>query len=258
MVDDVVRKIQEEDEQEERLRRQKQEETRMELQTFAQRQTEWRAEQEERARKENEAIEEYARYKRAREQAVEDEKKRIEEEKRRLFFAMVGDMEAKSKEKEEMEYLRNELYHEENEEKRNQDRADMLRAYEHQMAMKVEKQRVERAEEMALREQLLAKFAEDDRIEQMNAQKRRMKIQEHKREVEKLVEARRTLFEQERQREMAIYAQQAEQEEARLVIIEEERKRLLEEYAAQLKDFLPKGVIEREADIPLVYGTETF
>ena len=51
------------------------------------------------------------------------------------------------------------------------------------MAMKVEKQRIEREEEMALREQLLAKFAEDDRIEQMNMQKRRMKIQEHKREV---------------------------------------------------------------------------
>ena len=34
---------------------------------------------------------------------MEDEKKRIEEEKKRLFFAMVGDMEAKSKEKEEME-----------------------------------------------------------------------------------------------------------------------------------------------------------
>merc|ERR1719359_515268 len=38
MVDDVVRKIQEEDEAEERLRRQKQEETRAELQSFAQRQ----------------------------------------------------------------------------------------------------------------------------------------------------------------------------------------------------------------------------
>ena len=37
-------------------------------------------------------------------------------------------------------------------------------------------------------------------------------------------------------------------------IIEEERQRLLREYASELKDFLPKGVVEREADIPLVYG----
>jgi hypothetical protein len=33
---------------------------------------------------------------------------------------------------------------------------------------------------------LLQKFAEDERIEQMNAQKRRMREQEHKREVERL------------------------------------------------------------------------
>jgi len=37
----------------------------------------------------------------------------------------------------------------------------------------------------------MAKFAEDDRIEQMNAQKRRMKQVEHKRAVDVLLEERR-------------------------------------------------------------------
>jgi hypothetical protein len=37
----------------------------------------------------------------------------------------------------------------------------------------------------------MAKFAEDDRIEQMNAQKRRMKQIEHKRAVDLLLEERR-------------------------------------------------------------------
>lgn len=45
---------------------------------------------------------------------------------------------------------------------------------------------------------MLAKFAEDDRIEQMNAQKRRMKQQEHKRAVEQLLEERRQQFALER------------------------------------------------------------
>lgn len=45
---------------------------------------------------------------------------------------------------------------------------------------------------------MLAKFAEDDRIEQMNAQKRRMKQAEHKRAVEKLLEERRAQFAQDR------------------------------------------------------------
>ena len=38
---------------------------------------------------------------------------------------------------------------------------------------------------------MLAKFAEDDRIEQMNAQKRRMKHVEHQRAVERMLEERR-------------------------------------------------------------------
>ena len=37
----------------------------------------------------------------------------------------------------------------------------------------------------------MAKFAEDDRIEQMNAQKRRMKQVEHKRAVDGLLDERR-------------------------------------------------------------------
>jgi hypothetical protein len=37
----------------------------------------------------------------------------------------------------------------------------------------------------------MAKFAEDDRIEQMNAQKRRMKQVEHKRAIDILLEERR-------------------------------------------------------------------
>lgn len=48
-----------------------------------------------------------------------------------------------------------------------------------------------REEEEALRQQILAKFAEDDRIEQLNAQKRRMKQLEHKMAVEKILEDRR-------------------------------------------------------------------
>ena len=45
---------------------------------------------------------------------------------------------------------------------------------------------------------MLAKFAEDDRIEQMNAQKRRMKQLEHKRAVDKLMDDRREQYRKDR------------------------------------------------------------
>ena len=57
--------------------------------------------------------------------------------------------------------------------------------------MKERKRLAELAEEEEYRRQLMAKFAEDDHIELMNAQKRRMKQLEHRRAVKKLIEERR-------------------------------------------------------------------
>lgn len=51
---------------------------------------------------------------------------------------------------------------------------------------------------------MMTKFAEDDRLEQMNAQKRRMKQIEHRREVERLLEERRKMYEEQVEREMEV------------------------------------------------------
>jgi len=45
------------------------------------------------------------------------------------------------------------------------------------------------------------KFAEDERIEQLNANRRRMKEQEHKREIEKLWDNKLTLYREQRDQE---------------------------------------------------------
>lgn len=67
----------------------------------------------------------------------------------------------------------------------------MQQSRQEQMAFKEMQRQAEKEEEDAFRNSMMAKFAEDDRIEQMNAQKRRMKQLEHRREVEKLIEDRR-------------------------------------------------------------------
>ena len=53
---------------------------------------------------------------------------------------------------------------------------------------------------------MMAKFAEDDRIEQMNAQKRRMKQLEHRRAVERLIEERRAQFQEEKVNYVCTYS----------------------------------------------------
>merc|ERR1712176_1228676 len=85
--------------------------------------------------------------------------------------------------------------------KKLEDREEMKNAYLNQMRCKEEKAMRHREEEAAIKESLLKKFAEDDRIEQMNEQKRRMKVEQHKREAERLVELRREMFEAQRAQE---------------------------------------------------------
>lgn len=63
-----------------------------------------------------------------------------------------------------------------------------------QMALKELILQAAKEEEETFRKAMLAKLAEDDRIELMNAQKQRMKQLEHKRAVEKLIEERRNQF----------------------------------------------------------------
>lgn len=79
-------------------------------------------------------------------------------------------------------------------EKRIRQRLELQQTRLEMMAFKQLRIQAEKEEEVAFRQIMMAKFAEDDRIEQMNAQKRRMKQLEHKRAVEKLLEDRRQQY----------------------------------------------------------------
>ena len=64
------------------------------------------------------------------------------------------------------------------------------------------------------RRRMMDKFAEDERIEQMNAQKRRMKMMEHKREVERLLGERRAMYEREKEAELEDQKQEEKRAQA--------------------------------------------
>lgn len=83
-------------------------------------------------------------------------------------------------------------------EKQIRQRLELQKTYQEQLAFKQKRLQAEKEEEDELRRKMLAKLAEDDRIEQMNAQKRRMKQLEHKRAVEEILADRREQFENNR------------------------------------------------------------
>lgn len=61
--------------------------------------------------------------------------------------------------------------------------------------MQAERAAREKEEEDGFRRQTMERFAEQDRVEQMNAQKRRVKVAQHAREVERLIQEKREMYE---------------------------------------------------------------
>lgn len=87
----------------------------------------------------------------------------------------------------------------------------------------------------------MAKFAEDERLEQMNAQKRRMRELEHKREIERIWNERLVVYQAQRAIEEAERnAKRAEEDEHARVIFEA-KARLLAEHAAVFEQHYPKA-----------------
>lgn len=262
-VEELVQKIADEDAQEEAARNQKKEESKKQLQQFLVEQKAMQIAMEEAERLEQKKIEEFAKQKLEREEQLLREKEEADAKKAAILKAQLAVAERASKDKEELEQLRNDLHMEQLEaearrreelqmRKRLEDREEMKRAYNFQMKMKEEKAMKLQEEEDKIRGALLAKFAEDDRLELMNEHKRRMKVEAHKREANRLMDIRRQQYEQARQQEREEEARLRDEEDKRHIIVEEERQRLLKEHAMALRDFLPKWTLETQEDYDML------
>ncbi|KAJ3019748.1 mannosyl-oligosaccharide alpha-1,2-mannosidase [Thoreauomyces humboldtii] len=253
MVDDIVRKIMEEDALDAKLRMEKQDETKQFIEQFIIEREEWRREEAARQIAENKRIEEYARLQRVREEAQKDVKKHRDDERTVIYDKLAAEMAREEREKAELEQLRVDLYQEEQEEAsrlRDQEllqtrirkRLELIDAYRNQMLEKRFRILQEQEQESEFRQKMMDKYAADEKIEQLNAQRRRMKQLEHKRAVDALVEQRRLIFQ--REQDLAAGEQQREEEleRYRQQVVEQERQRLLREHASKLMGFLPKVI----------------
>lgn len=109
------------------------------------------------------------------------------------------------------------------------------------MRLKAERAAEEKRLEEDFKQKLLQKFAEDERLEQMNAQKRRMRELEHRREIERLWQEKLAIFRAQRELEVQEHAQKLALDRREAEIIEMEKQRLLAEHAAILNQHHPKA-----------------
>jgi len=268
MVDEIIAKIMEEEKQEALAKMAKRNETIEYIKNYLSENEQLKADEKRRLEEEDNAIARYAESVRMREGAAAAAKAALEQEKDRIFQKISKDILRKQAEEEEMLELQIELANEEAEEKRIQadraalekrlrDRMEMMAANEYQKKLKLERLRQQEAEEEDFRRRMMDKFAEDERIEQMNAQKRRMKMMEHKREVERLLEERRAMYEREKEAELQEQHQEEKRAQALRALIEEERKKILAEAAGKLGlAYMPRGVLSSKEDFEMFRQAE--
>lgn len=166
-------------------------------------------------------------------------------------------------ERQEMDAVREDLQIEENMEqnrKWNQENIEKRIRLKHEakqnmmeaQAATEERKAAEALEEQAFQRAMHEKFAREDRLDQMNAQKARLKHQEHVREVGKLVEERRQRKALEREQEQQGKRDFENHIKEQNRIIEEERAKIIKEHAATLLGYLPKGTIRNKGDLDLM------
>ncbi|XP_038276033.2 meiosis-specific nuclear structural protein 1 isoform X1 [Dermochelys coriacea] len=263
MIDEIVRKIYEEDQMERQLKLEKMKATRRYIEEFKKEQAIWRRKKREEMEAENRKIIEFANMQQQREEDRMAKAQASEERKQKLQNMIAQNLEREQQEREDLEQVRQELYLEEQAEadrkremaemeKRIRQRLELRQTYEAQLAFKKIVLQALQEEEETFRQKMLAKFAEDDHIEQMNAQKRRMKQLEHRKAVEKLIEERHKQFLADKEREL----EERQLEERRQgnihAIVEEERQKLLKEHATKLLGYLPRGILKDEEDVNML------
>jgi hypothetical protein len=262
-VDEIIAKIMEEEKQEALAKMAKRKETIEYVRNYLEENERLKDAEKQRQEDEDAEILRYAEGVRAREGAFAAAKAEVDAEKDRIFNKISKDILRKNAEEEEMLELQIELANQEAEErkvledraaleKRLRDRMEMMAANEYQKRLKMEKLKQQEEEEQEFRKRMLEKFAEDHRIEQMNAQKRRLKVQEHKREVERLLEERRQMYEAEKAAELQDQEEEGRRAAALRQLIEQERQRILQEAAGKLGlQYMPRGVLTSQEDLEL-------
>jgi hypothetical protein len=255
-IDEVVRKIRRENEEATIRKMEKKMATNQQIEEFKSSQIVWREIEENKIREENEQIRKFVEYKEHRDEDIKRQMKDRRELKNESVLRLAEDI----KKQQDVQREREEILFELNEgrkmeEENYKDQLEMENTIKkrlylreaNELASKYKKHREdkEKEEEDKYKQMMLDRFAEDDKIEQMNAQRRRMKKEEHKRAVQNLLEERKMKREVEKGQEKEENQEKEREEEETRKIIEEERMRILQQNIDRLVGHIPKGVLSQ-------------
>jgi hypothetical protein len=252
-VDEIVQKINNEDAEDARKRREQQQETAAMVRKYELQRIEEVHKAKEKARLEEEEIKAYNDSLAARGAGVEAAKQAKQDEADRMLAKIVEETEKKRRAEEEFNDLRDMLWAEELEHARAKDaqdrkdkshrmRQEMMAANETMLKAKAE-QRIRDAENEARMIGLMRKkFAEDEAKERAAEDYRRKNKAHHMTLVEEQRQQRETMYNEEKEAEMEADLEAGRREAYRKQVIAEARKRLIAEHSTKLQGFMPKSL----------------
>ncbi len=267
-IDQIVKKIHMEDQQESDAKKKKQHDTKLYIEQYQKERNAFLARKKFEQDSMDRQIAKYAKEKEDREAGVVAKKAADLAFQEGLYNKLKDAAERKMREENEMLEFREILQTEENEERLRKDAEsrrlkqeksikEMMDANEMQKRLKEEISKKAAADEEVLVAKMRAKFEADEAKERLQKQMRDQAKVNYKMGVEAQRKQLREMYEAEVKAESAARELEAEKSTFRERVVEEARRRLLEEHAALLKDHLPKGVIKSEEDLKYL-GSNTF
>jgi len=263
MIDNILNKIQKEEEEEATKHRLRREATKQLIKDYALQREQEVAEKKRREQLENEEIRRYYDDLAQREGNIAQKKAEIKAAADLRFKKIAEEQERKQREEDELRMLQELLMDEEaaearekaDREKREREanaKAEMFMHNEQQMRNKREQRERELQEEKRLIDIMMRKFADDDRIEREKQQAIRDRKSVYRDQIASQKAEKQLMFENEKLEARKQEEEIKKKEEYRAKVIAEARKRILQQHATSLAGYLPKKTLRSEDELNML------
>merc|ERR1712204_152272 len=105
---------------------------------------------------------------------------------------------------------------------------------------------------LKLRDDLMARYANDAKLEQLSAHKKRLAMIQYKKDVQDIINERKRLKEMEEAAEAELDKRASMDEKVREDIIQKEMLRLIQEHAPKLKHFLNTKLATNQEELDII------
>ena len=268
LVDDIVKKMIEEDIQAKKEDQRKKEINKLFMQNAYKERDLIKQKEKENDKLQEESIKKYQESVALREKNVAKKKNDLQKQKDKIFNKLCEEEAKRKAEQDYWDTVRSELHREqdlkktklkekEEEEKRQKMKDDVIESALKQMQFKEQQKKEEEANDAIYREKLLEKYAQDERLEKEKQQKQKQQLIDIQEAIKKQREEKYLQYQKQKEKELDEFNKLKQEEDAKKYIIEQEKLRLLKENEELLKKYYPIGYFKAKDSLKNIQKPQT-